>query len=504
MKNSAVIFWATCFTVLGLGVFFYKWSSIGLPLTPNQKTEVWIVQAKLSFDAGKKPIKLNFQIPSATPGFERIEEDMISSRFGLAINKKNDSRTAEWAVRRGKASETLYYRATVIRSDMEHQWKVKPKFPEPPELEEPYATAINAIIDGVRDESADIVTYTRELLIRLNSQDPDENIKLVKSRNKNNTEWVKEIINILKVVRIPAREIWGLDLSKTGNNLVLKPMMQVYNGQQWTHFDPFTGEEGVPENFLIWKVGNNPLHQLEGGKNLKVSLSATRAYEEMINIIHKRTMATEFLSEFTLLSLPVNEQNIFRLLVMLPLGALLIVFFRTFIGISTFGTFMPILIAIAFRETQLFWGVIMFSLIIVIGLLIRFYLEKLMLLLVPRLASILVMVVIMMLVVSFVSNSLEGQRIISIALFPMVIIAMTIERMSIVWEESGAHDAIMQGIGSLVVACLGYLLMTNEYLNYLFFVFPELIFVILAICLLMGRYTGYRLVELYRFREFLK
>ena len=83
----------------------------------------------------------------------------------------------------------------------------------------------------------------------------------------------------------------------------------------------------------------------------------------------------------------------------------------------------------------------------------------------------------------------------------MVILAMTIERMSITWEENGAREAILQGAGSLVVASVSYLVMNSEQLMYLMSVFPELLFVVLGISLLMGRYTGYRLLELRRFRE---
>ena len=86
----------------------------------------------------------------------------------------------------------------------------------------------------------------------------------------------------------------------------------------------------------------------------------------------------------------------------------------------------------------------------------------------------------------------------------MVILAMTIERMSLVWEELGATEALMQGLGSLVVAALSYLCMSSRYLEHLIFVFPELLLVVLAITLLLGRYTGYRLTELWRFRAALK
>nr|WP_265416054.1 7TM domain-containing protein [Orrella marina] len=46
--------------------------------------------------------------------------------------------------------------------------------------------------------------------------------------------------------------------------------------------------------------------------------------------------------------------------------------------------------------------------------------------------------------------------------------------------------------------------MINPYVEHLFFVFPELLLIVLALALLVGRYTGYRLVELLRFRTFAK
>jgi hypothetical protein len=83
----------------------------------------------------------------------------------------------------------------------------------------------------------------------------------------------------------------------------------------------------------------------------------------------------------------------------------------------------------------------------------------------------------------------------------MVIMTMTIERMSIVWEERGPADASKQGLGSLLVAATCYLVMGLGMVEHLVFVFPELLFVTLAATLLLGRYTGYRLTELFRFRE---
>jgi hypothetical protein len=83
----------------------------------------------------------------------------------------------------------------------------------------------------------------------------------------------------------------------------------------------------------------------------------------------------------------------------------------------------------------------------------------------------------------------------------MVILTMTIERMSIVWEEYSGTEAIKQGLGSLAVASVTYLAMSNAYVEYLMYNFPEFLLVIMGLCLLMGRYMGMRLSELSRFRQ---
>ena len=105
-----------------------------------------------------------------------------------------------------------------------------------------------------------------------------------------------------------------------------------------------------------------------------------------------------------------------------------------------------------------------------------------------------------MLIISLVSHRLGMETGLSVALFPMVIIAMTIERMSVVWEERGAADAMRAGGGSLLIAMLAYIFMGLSWLEHLVFTFPELLLVILALVVLAGRYTGYRLLELRRFR----
>jgi hypothetical protein len=88
-----------------------------------------------------------------------------------------------------------------------------------------------------------------------------------------------------------------------------------------------------------------------------------------------------------------------------------------------------------------------------------------------------------------------------VTFFPTVIVAWTIERMSVLWEEEGGYEVLVQASGSLLVAVLAYLTMSNPVVAHLTFNFPELMLSLLGVILLLGKYTGFRLSELYRFRD---
>ncbi len=502
MHKAPVVFWSIVFIVIGLAIFLHKSIQLDFPLSADKETEVWTVQARLSFDANKRNIKATLDIPDTTPGYSQLEEYFISGKFGLNVKNNNDSKTANWAIRKAQGRQTLYYRTTVTKTSAKPKWATVPNYPEAPYFAEPYATAVDKIIEDVRSQSADTYTFTYELINQLKSSDANENISLIRGLADSNQEIANLVIKLLSVAHIPTRKLWVIALTDATNNAHPRVLIQAYNGNEWLTFDPSNGNAGIPANHLVWKIGDAPFYNLQNANNAELQFSVTKSYIELLDVAKQNAKQNgSMLAKLTLSALPVQSQNTYKLLLMIPLGALLVVFMRTLVGIQTFGTFMPILIAVAFRETQLLWGIILFTGIVLIGLLIRFYLEHLRLLLIPRLAAILVVVVILMLAISLITSRLGVDRLLSVSLFPMVILAMTIERMSIAWEENGAQAALFQGFGSLIVASFGYLLMTSEHLSYLMFVFPEWLLVILGVCLLMGRYTGYRLSELIRFKE---
>lgn len=501
MTRRYVIVLAALLTVIGAAMFLYKWQVLGFPLSDEQQTPTWIVETSIHFDSGPGSVKVNLQIPTLTPGFERLDEYAVSKNYGFGVNYVGTGREAQWTVRRARGPQTLYYRIVVFEKPDASQSDITPPFPLPPVINEPLKTAVDVVVDIVREHSADVPSFTSELLRMANDPSPDSNIELLLADANSRADFVQRMTTVLAAARIPARMIRGIELANQQREADLIPWLEIHDGDRWRQFNPANGEEMLPSRYLIWWRGSEPLVNIEGGRNVEASFAVQEYYLDTLDIAKKRAaMEKSALVDFSLLSLPIKTQAVYSVILMIPIGALIVVLMRNVVGVDTFGTFMPVLIALSFRETQLLRGIVLFSLLVALGLSIRFLLERLRLLLVPRLSAVLTIVVLLMLLVSILSHKLGMETGLSVALFPMVIIAMTIERMSVTWEERGPGDAMRSAMGSLGVAILAYLAMGLDWLEHAIFTFPELLLILLAAMILLGRYTGYRLTELKRFK----
>ena len=502
MNRTHLYVLAFILAAVGLGLVLYKVLVLNFPLSPGAESYTWNVEAKVTFTAGNEPVKLTLFTPRTTRRYAITNEAFVSQGYGLVTAIEDANRQATWSIRRASGLQTLYYRAEVVRvNTREPVNPIQPPTIDNPSFEGADLTVAQALVDHIRGRSADNETMAAELLKRLRQPQPDDNLALLLGKNPTEGAKMELAAKVLALAGVPARVVHGIALKEQKERLPVVHWLEIYNQKLWQPIDPVTGAPGIPDNYLAWWRGPLSLARLTGGSDLHVTLSVTRELEAAINTaVVRGQIKKPLLLNFSLLSLPLHSQQVYRILLMVPVGGFLLVILRNIVGISTFGTFMPVLIALAFRETQLLWGIVLFSSLVALGLTIRFYLDRLKLLLVPRLAAVLIVVVILMALMSIFTNRLGIERGLSVALFPMVILTMTIERMSIVWEERGPYEAIKQGLGSLGAAALAYLVMHNREVQHLFFVFPELLLVLLAATLLLGRYSGYRLVELWRFK----
>ena len=304
---------------------------------------------------------------------------------------------------------------------------------------------------------------------------------------------------MLNQADIPARVVRALTLEDGRRRQQLIDYVQVFQDDKYDLFDPKTGLQGRPEQLMLWEYNSQPLLDVTGGNNSRVTYSVVQTQVAVARALTAKFEHTNMLN-ISIDTLPVEEQALFKGILLLPIGVLVVVFLRVIVGLKTSGTFMPVLIAVAFIQTNLVVGLLGFLSIVGVGLVIRSYLSRLNLLLVARISTVIITVIAIIALLSVLTYKLgltEGMR---ITFFPMIILSWTIERMSILWEEEGPKEVVKQGGGSLLVAVLAYLAMDNSLIQHLTFNYLGLQLVIMATVLLMGNYTGYPLSELKRFK----
>jgi hypothetical protein len=503
-RSQAYLF-AALFVLTGLGLTLYKHFALHFPLLPGSVRTVWDIEAKVSFAATGEPVTIDLALPEVQPGFEILDESFASSGYGFSIGGSTDQRRAIWTGREARGDQTLYYKLQLARrpplslapTDQTPEFDTAVSKPEWKPVQ--FAAAAG-LIRQARDLSASPESFTLQLLKLLGDRghSQDANLLFESSPKASPAELA---VKLLAEADIPAHMVRGIRLNHRLYNQKPTELVEIYNGNRWAPFDLEGLREGLPEDFFMWQRGGQSLLDVQGGHKSRVRFSL------LANVIPAKNVALleakdgrAALVDFSIYSLPVEKQTIFKMLLLVPIGGLIVVIFRVLVGLRTSGTFMPVLIALAFIQTTLLTGIAILITIVIAGLWIRSYLSRMDMLMVSRITAVLIVVVILMAAFSVLSYKLGLDQILNITFFPMIILAWTIERMSITWEEDGAREVFIQGTGSLTVAVCAYLAMTNNLIEHLTYNFPELLLVVLGIILLLGQYSGYQLSELRRFR----
>ncbi|MDW1497410.1 inactive transglutaminase family protein [Vibrio sp. YT-19(2023)] len=481
--------------IAGIALSVFRHENYGVPWTPGETRQVWDVEARIEFNANGNEVKASLAAPHTQSGYTLIGESASSSGYGVSYINDDSGRRAEWSIRQAQGPQTIYYKAQFL---VDPQARVTPLLPTeditPPTLSAPQAAAANALIERAMSRSADNVTFTRELIKALNDPDSQNSSLLL-----NDFSRTDALHNILLTAGIQSKTVGVIELEDGRRRQTIQPMVQVWSGKDWVLFSPKSEQKAVKPNLLVWDESNVSLLDLVGGKNSQVHFSMIKQEMTPQQATNNKIEADGLLN-ISIHSLPLEEQAMFKTIMLIPIGALIVVFLRVIIGLKTSGTFMPVLIAVAFVQTQLLTGIVGFLLIVGTGLIIRSYLSRLNLLLVARISAVIITVIMIISVFTVVAFKMGLTEGLTITFFPMIILSWTIERMSILWEEEGAKEVALQGGGSLLTAVLVYLAMTNSYIQHLTFNFIGLQLIVLAGILLLGTYTGYRLTELRRFK----
>lgn len=192
------------------------------------------------------------------------------------------------------------------------------------------------------------------------------------------------------------------------------------------------------------------------------------------------------------------------LLLMLPLVATLVAFFRQVIGIKAFGIYTPSIITfalIAFDPNGVKYGIAIFLSVILVGMVTRFMLKSFRLLYLPRVAITLSIISLSILIVLVIGGTYQRTGLAAVSIFPLLIMITLAEKFIATQIEKGSKTAFILAAETLVISVVGYFLITWEALTNLILTYPWLVLFTFVINFSLGKWTGLRITEYIRFRK---
>jgi hypothetical protein len=503
---------------LGLAIFVWKVVFLGLPMAPTTSEGLWRVELEIDVRGENRRGSIRTPLPTSGPGQVIFDEHSSADQLLFTIRTEGEQRTGIWSGRiAGMHQITHGFRAELA------EWRAElPSGPAaaPPELVENAwggasaelpadAPEILAILETLRlpgpqdptgrarmifnfvsDEIAEVATGSDHALLNLATRE---------GRAQGRTRL---LVTLLRAAGIPARPVLGLRL-KSGNALREEVWAEAYLGETWAPMSPSEGFFGRhPADLLALHKGSLQLIEATGADAVGYHYRALKEQLRPEEVAALMVPANPALTAVSLYRLPLGTQAVLRALLLLPLGALVIAAFRNLVGFPVFGTFLPVLLAFTLRSTSLGLGLTMVGAVIVLGILGRLVLERLRLLLVPRLSILLCVVVLSVIALALLGRELDARDLTGGVLFPMVILTMLIERFSVTLQEEGIRPALERaGYTTLVIVLLSPLF-RSAHAEHLMFSFPELVVSITGVLVWIGGYTGYRVTDLIRFRLF--
>ena len=483
---------------MGLGAAAYKHIELGFPLFANAQQTIWKIETKIIFNAVGDNVTVRLNIPESDSGHRITLLKSLSSDYQFSLNDIDGTSFAQWTADEVNGSQALYLR---INTYFDPAKMVPPPIFLANRHERYEGAALLAAKQLVLDASRFKTLNKRiQYLLAKANYAGSADMQLLLGGSGKRSDKINTVIKLLQMDGIQARSVRGLLLEENKRRQYALFFLEVFDGENWLLFDPREAALTSWQQVLILQRGDEALIEIFGGIDSHVIFSSIKEKRQAFNTaVDAAKLKANPLVDFSIYSLPYAEQNTFKLLLLIPLGALVVVLLRNLVGLTTSGTFMPILIALTFLQTELLTGLLLFVMVVGVGLIIRYYLSHLNLLLVPRIASVLVFVIIIYAALGISMHKMGIAWGAKVTFFPMIILAWTIERMSVLWEEEGGHEVFIQGGGSLITASLAYVVMSNKLVADTIFLYPELLLVVLAIIISIGSYSGYRLSDLRRF-----
>lgn len=197
--------------------------------------------------------------------------------------------------------------------------------------------------------------------------------------------------------------------------------------------------------------------------------------------------------------------NIVVLIILFPIIASIIAASRHIIGLQGFGVYIPAVLSVAFVSTGITTGLGIFTVVFLASVIFRYVLKKIKLQYLPRTAMMLWGVSVSVLLILIGSSTFNINGLINISIFPLLIIMLLTENFMETQLTVSRSKALNLTIETVILSVFCSLIISSELVQQTVILNPEITILAVAIFnILIGKYTGLRLLEYVRFRSIME
>jgi len=191
--------------------------------------------------------------------------------------------------------------------------------------------------------------------------------------------------------------------------------------------------------------------------------------------------------------------NTVFLILLTPILALLVSFVRVVVGLPTLDMLVPIALAFAFVAVGVAVGAFILAAILFGSYISKKVLSNVRIMFYPKRSLSMLFLAILVFAALTVAIGFDFERILDISIFPILILILLGDSIvSVQLYKSSEETFVITGT-TIILGLLGYAMATSAAIQNTLIVYPELVLLTLPANLLIGRYFGLRVLELFRF-----
>lgn len=189
------------------------------------------------------------------------------------------------------------------------------------------------------------------------------------------------------------------------------------------------------------------------------------------------------------------------LILLLPMLATIIAFIRHIVGLPSIGLLVPIALSITLLSTGITAGLILLVSIILGSTFARLILKKLRIMQLPKMA-LSMFIVSIIIFATITASAMAGILVVrQLSIFPVLLLILLSEQIISVQIERSFQEMLVITLVTFALGIVGFVVLSSQIIRNTFLLYPELIFLLIPINILIGRYFGLRLLEFFRFNS---